>query len=83
MEEAGFVDPTVDTVEFTVGFRDVDAWWDATASIATRFADAIAGLDAAGREDLRTALARGAEPFETADGRLEIPARTWVATAAA
>ena len=83
MEEAGFVDPTVDTVEFTVGFRDVDAWWDATASIATRFADAVAGLDAAGREDLRTGLARGAEPFETADGRLEIPARTWVATAAA
>jgi SAM-dependent methyltransferase len=83
MEEGGFVEPTVTTVEFTMGFRDVGAWWDATESIATRFSDAIAGLDAAGRDELRAAMARGAEPFQAEDGRLEFPARTWVAMATA
>jgi SAM-dependent methyltransferase len=83
MEEAGFVEPAVDTVEFTVGYRDVDEWWATTAEMSTGFGDAVARLDAAAREDLRAALARGAEPFTAADGRLEIPARTWVATAAA
>jgi hypothetical protein len=83
LEEAGFVEPTVETVDFTMDYRDLDDWWQTGADTSPRFGAVLGGLDAAAREELRKAIGRAAAPFTAADGRLELPASSWVATAAA
>jgi SAM-dependent methyltransferase len=83
LEDAGFVEPTVETVEFTIDYRDLDDWWRTGTDMSPRYGDALGALDGAVREELREAIARAAAPFIAQDGRLELPASTWVATAAA
>jgi SAM-dependent methyltransferase len=81
LEAAGFVDPTVEAVEFVFAFEDVDDWWVAQTQTSTDTADADARMDYATRSDVLAELERVAEPFEQPDGSLRIPARTWVAAA--
>jgi SAM-dependent methyltransferase len=80
---AGFPDPHVEALAFTIPYRSVDDWWDSQADLSGHFGEALAR---AGEEDLaavRAALTRRAEPFAGEDGTLSVPARTWVAWAAA
>ena len=83
LADAGFAEPVVEAIAFTIGYRDVRHWWESGQRMSRRFADVVGGLDAAARADLEDALARVAEPYTDADGRLAFPARTWVASAAA
>jgi SAM-dependent methyltransferase len=83
LDAAGFTEHHVEPLDFTIDYRSVDDWWDAQSDLSARFGAAVSR---AGEEDLaavRAAVARHAERFAGEDGSLRIPARTWVAWAAA
>ena len=42
MANAGFVEPEVEAVEFTMHYADVDDWWVARTLMSTRMGDADA-----------------------------------------
>jgi SAM-dependent methyltransferase len=83
LEEAGFVDYEIATVDFTVAYDSLDDWWDATRDMSMRFADATAGLDESTKADILASLAEAATPLTAEDGSIAIPARTWTAAATA
>jgi SAM-dependent methyltransferase len=83
METAGFIEPEVQAIDFVMRYEDVDDWWVAQTQMSTRTADADKGLDYATRSDVLADLEKAAEPFLQPDDSLQIPARTWVATATA
>jgi SAM-dependent methyltransferase len=83
LEEAGFVEYEVATVDFTVAYDSPEDWWASTQDLSMRFADATARLDEATRAEIRAALAEAARPFADDEGRIAIPARTWTAVATA
>jgi SAM-dependent methyltransferase len=81
LEDAGFLDVEVDTVEFTFEYPDLDDWWDVQLDIAPMLGPTIAGISPAERDDLRDALDARLAPFVGDDGRVVLPAATHVATA--
>ncbi|MDA0180973.1 class I SAM-dependent methyltransferase [Solirubrobacter phytolaccae] len=83
MATAGFIEPSIEAVDFTMRYEDVDDWWVAQTKLSTRTADADARLDFATRSDVLAELEEAAQPFTQPDDSLIIPARTWVATATA
>ena len=83
MEAAGFVEPEVDAVDFVMRFADFDDWWTHITLTSGAVGEADQKLDFATRSDVLADLEKVAEPFTRPDDRLEIPARTWVATATA
>ena len=83
LEEAGFVDFEVDTVDMTFAYPSVDAWWDATLQLSARVQEAVGGLEAAEVESIRAAVAEAAQQWTAEDGSVALPARSWVARAEA
>jgi SAM-dependent methyltransferase len=83
MEAAGFIDPEIDAVEFTVHYASVDDWWVAQTQLSARTGEADKRMDFATRSDVLADLEAAAEPFLQPDDSLRIPARTWVAAATA
>ena len=83
LEQAGFVDYEIDTVDFALRYESVQDWWDTTRDMSMRFADAAAAMDAQTTNEVQAALQEAAAPFAAADGTLAIAARTWVAVATA
>lgn len=80
----GFVDDVrVETVEMIFRYRDFEAWYGTGLDLSSRARDVVGGLDPARRERLREGLRAAAEPFTAAEGAIAMPARTWVASAAA
>ena len=84
MATAGFLEPEIEAVDFTMRYADVDDWWVAQTQMSTRTADAdkATGLRHAQRRPRRAGGSRDS-PFTQPDDSLIIPARTWVATATA
>jgi SAM-dependent methyltransferase len=80
VESAGFVDYRVESVNFSFRFSDVGDWWAHQVQTSTRTADADAHMDTSTRSAVLDDLAAAARDYEQ-DGRLMIPARTWVAEA--
>jgi SAM-dependent methyltransferase len=83
LEAAGFAEHHVESLEFTMDYASADDWWASQSDLSSRFS---AALSRAGEEDVaavRAAVERHAERFTADDGTLRIPARTWVAWAAA
>ena len=64
-------------------FADFDDWWTHVTLTSGAVGEADKKLDFATRSDVLADLEKVAEPFTQPDDRLEIPARTWVATATA
>ena len=83
LEESGFVDYEVATVDFTVAYESVEDWWASTQDMSMRFAQATARLDAGTAAEIKQALAEAAEPYTGDDGAVAFPARTWTAVATA
>jgi SAM-dependent methyltransferase len=83
LEEAGFVDYEVATVDFEYRMGSLEDWWEGTRDLSMRFAAATAGMDDATKAEIQAALREAAAPFTADDGSLTIPARTWVAAATA
>ncbi len=83
VEAAGFVEHHVEALEFPMDYPSAEDWWAAQSDLSTCFSSA---LRHAGEEDVaavRAAVGRHAERFTQPDGTVRIPARTWVAWAAA
>jgi SAM-dependent methyltransferase len=83
LEAAGFIDPLIEDVEFALRYASVDEWWVAQTQMSVRTGIADEQMDYATRSDVLAELEQAAAPFEQPDGKLEIPARTWVAAATA
>jgi len=83
MEAAGFIDPEIEAVDFTMRFEDFDDYWTHLKHTSSSVATADAAMDFATRSDVLAELEAQSKRFEQPDDRLEIPARTWVATATA
>ena len=85
LEDAGFVELEVETVDFAIRYASVDDWWVARRRRpprASRDADARDGRRDPQRRPRRAANARpSVRRSRTAS--LVIPARTWVAAATA
>jgi ubiquinone/menaquinone biosynthesis C-methylase UbiE len=83
LEAAGFVEPQIEAVEFTMNYESFDDWWLAQTQMSTRTGDADQQMDFATRSDVLAELEEAASPYEQPDGSLSIPARSWVAAATA
>jgi SAM-dependent methyltransferase len=83
LESAGFLEPTIEAVEFHMNYADFDDWWTSVTLTSARIGDADRAMDFATRSDVLAELEPIAEQFEQPDGTLRIPARTWVAAATA
>jgi SAM-dependent methyltransferase len=83
LDNAGFTGHEVETVDFALTFPSVDAWIDTQRDLSTRFRDALAGLDAAEREDVLATVREQGLPYVQEDGSIVLPARSWVASASA
>ena len=64
-------------------YRSPADWWTTMGQCSNRFAEAVAGARADAVDAVSEALDRHAETFAQPDGTLRVPARTWVAWAAA
>ena len=80
---AGFGEHHVETLEFTIDYRSAADWWAAQSDLSARFSSALSGASQQDIAAVRAAVERHAERFAAPDGTLRIPARTWVAWAAA
>jgi SAM-dependent methyltransferase len=83
LEAAGFTEFEVDTVDFAYPFPSFDEWIATQRDLASRFREALDGLAPDERDDVLAAVREQALPFVQEDGSLVLPARTWVAAAAA
>lgn len=79
LEGVGFDDAEVDAVAFTLRFDSVAEWWDTEYRRSGRLSSARP-FD---RDAVVAELAEASAPYAGADGALELPARTWMATATA
>jgi SAM-dependent methyltransferase len=83
LEDAGFGDVVVETVDFTFGFPSADAYFDHQRELSTHLTAQLAGLTPAEHTAVRDAIDARIAPYTAADGSLALPARTWVAAASA
>jgi ubiquinone/menaquinone biosynthesis C-methylase UbiE len=77
LQNAGFVEFEVETVDFPIRYPSVDAWWATSRSMSIRAGRARIDDPA----ELLAALADAAREWTAEDGSLAVPARTWVAAA--
>jgi SAM-dependent methyltransferase len=80
LENAGFVEHRIETVNFQFQYSDARDWWDSAVRTSTRVADADSQMDDQTRAAVLEDLAAAASQFEREE-KLVIPARTWVAAA--
>jgi SAM-dependent methyltransferase len=79
LEGVGFDDPAVEPVEFTLRFSSVAEWWDTEYRRSGRLSSARP-FDT---REVLAELAAASAPYTRVDGALELPARTWMASATA
>ena len=83
LEEAGFVDEIeVETVSWDFADEDFEQWWHRTTDMS-RIGQAINSLPTAEQDDLREIMRSKLARYEAGDGKLHLPACTWVAAATA
>jgi SAM-dependent methyltransferase len=83
LEAAGFGEHHVEAVDFTIDYRSAADWWASNSDYSTWFAAAVARASDDDLAAVGDAIDRHAERFAAGDGSLRIPARSWVAWAAA
>lgn len=83
LADAGFAEVEVAALDLEQRYADAEDFWAATLALSPTFADALAALDPAERDEVHAALAALAEGFREHDGALVLPARALVAAATA
>ena len=83
LDEAGFVEYEIEPLDFAMHYSGTDDWIASTLELSHRFREAYAAIGEDGRARLRGALDEAAAPHARGDGSIALPARTWVAWAAA
>jgi SAM-dependent methyltransferase len=77
VRDAGFSDPRIEEIPFAFRYRDFEAYWDAIVQLSSRLTSALAAVPESERDQLRTLVAEGIEPFRKADGSYDMPASSW------
>ncbi|HEU4658043.1 MAG TPA: methyltransferase domain-containing protein [Capillimicrobium sp.] len=83
LEDAGFVDVTLDTVSFTLAFPSLDDWWDAQIDVSPTLRVALAAADPAQRDEVMEAAQAAAAEYVRDGGEVVFPAASHVASAEA
>jgi SAM-dependent methyltransferase len=83
LDAAGFGEHHIEALEFTIDYRSASDWWASQSDFSNWFAQAVARASDDQLAAVGDAIDRHAERFTADDGTLRIPARTWVAWAAA
>jgi SAM-dependent methyltransferase len=83
LDAAGFGEHHVEPLDFTFDYRSAADWWRTVLSCSNRLATAVAKADDNVVDAIAERLDEAAEAFRAPDGTLRVPARTWVAWAAA
>jgi SAM-dependent methyltransferase len=83
LEQAGFVEVRVETLQLSRGEPSFERFWETTLDLSRVFHDAVLERPQAEIKEIQAAVRARFAPFEAADGSLEIPARTLVASATA
>jgi SAM-dependent methyltransferase len=82
LEDAGFVDVVVESVELSRADASIEAYLEETIDVSSRFAEVWQRLSKRHRDELRDRIASLAAPFVSAEG-VRFPGRSLVAAAAA
>jgi SAM-dependent methyltransferase len=83
LEQAGFAELRVETLELRRRHRDFQEFWDTTLDLSRVFHDAVLDRPEPEIEAIHDSLAARFAPYTAVGGALEIPARTLVASASA
>jgi SAM-dependent methyltransferase len=83
LEEAGFDEIHVEALDFPMAFAGRDEYFEHQSAMSTRLREALKAMTPAEHAKARDAIDAGLEPYVRAGGSVELPARTWVATALA
>jgi SAM-dependent methyltransferase len=83
LEDAGFGDVVLDTVDFTFDYPDLDTWWDTQIDLSPTLGGALTRMDPAARDELMEEAQSRVADYVEPDGRLVLPASTHVARAEA
>jgi len=83
LERAGFTEVLVAPLELTRSHTSFQELWDTTLDLSRRFHDAVLSRKPAEVEQIKASLAERFAAYRAADGTLEVPGRTLVASASA
>jgi SAM-dependent methyltransferase len=83
LEQAGFVEVRVETLELHRRHASFEEFWDSTLDLSRQLHDAVLDRPEVEIAEIHAAIAERFEPYTAADGALDIPGRTLVATAGA
>jgi SAM-dependent methyltransferase len=83
LEQAGFAEVRVETLELHRLHASFEEFWDSTLDLSRGLHDAILDRPEPEIAEIRAALVERFAPFTAADGSLDIPGRTLVASASA
>lgn len=83
LEDAGFDDIVVQALDTTFVFESADAHFEHQRDMSPTLSGLVPRLSPADHTRLRDAVDENLEPYVRADGSVELPARTWVASAVA
>jgi SAM-dependent methyltransferase len=80
---AGFAEVEVQELELPRRHPDFEELWETTLDLSRDFHDAVLSRPAGEMEEIKASLAERFAPYTAADGTLEVPGRTLVASASA
>ncbi len=83
LDEAGFDEVLVEPLDFTMRMPSKDAYFEHQQGLSSRMREALARMSPAEHTRVRDTLDELLEPYVRAGGAVELPARTWVASALA
>jgi ubiquinone/menaquinone biosynthesis C-methylase UbiE len=83
LEEAGFVDVLVESIDVTREYDRFDKFWDESLELSPSLSVALGRLTDEQRDDLRRRAESLAAPFAEGDGAIHLPGTSLVASASA
>lgn len=83
LDEAGFSEVHVEALELHRRHADFEEFWETTLDLSRAFHDAVFEREQDEIEEIKAGLQERFAPYRDAHGRLDIPARTLVASASA
>ena len=81
LDAAGFDEPLVEPLDFAMRLESFDAYFEHQQALSARLRETLERLTPAEHAKVRDAIDSRLEEFVLPDGSLELPARTWVASA--
>jgi len=83
LQEAGFAEVNVESLELHRRHASFEEFWESTLDLSRAMHDAVLSRPQGEIEEIQQAVQGRFKPYEAADGALDIPARTLVASAGA